>query len=49
MKLKMCSKKIRLVDYETHSLAEGLNSLFDSKVNIPRIRHCNKQTLDTLL
>jgi hypothetical protein len=48
MKLKM-GKKIHLCEYETDSLAEGLNSLFENEVEIPRIKHGNKQTLDTLI
>ena len=42
-------KKIHLCEYEADSLAEGLNSLFESEVEIPRIRHGKKQTLDTLI
>ena len=48
MKLKM-GKRIHLCEYETDSLAEGLNSLFENEVEIPRIKHGNKQTLDTLI
>jgi hypothetical protein len=48
MRLKM-SKKIHLCEYETNDLADALNSLFDSEVKIPRIKHGNKQTLDTLI
>jgi CRISP-associated protein Cas1 len=48
MKLKM-GKKIHLCEYETDSLAEGLNSMFDNEVEIPRIKHGNKQTFDTLI
>lgn len=48
MKLKM-GKKIHLCEYETDSLAEGLNSLFENEVEIPRIKHGKKQTLDTLI
>ena len=48
MKLKM-GKKIHLCEYETDSLAEDLNSLFENEVEIPRIKHGNKQTLDTLI
>jgi hypothetical protein len=42
-------KKIHLCEYETNDLAGGFNSLFDSKVKIPRIKHGNKQTFDTLI
>lgn len=48
MRLKM-GKRINLCEYETDSLAEGLNSLFDNDVEIPRIKHGNKQTFDTLI
>ena len=48
MRLKM-GKRIHLCEYETDSLAEGLNSLFENEVEIPRIKHGNKQTLDTLI
>ena len=48
MRLKM-GKRMRLVEYEADSLAEGLNSLFNRKVEIPRIRHGKRQTLDTLI
>jgi CRISPR-associated protein Cas1 len=46
--LKM-GKKIHLSEYKTDDLAEGLNSLFDKMVEIPRIKHGNKQTIDTLI
>jgi hypothetical protein len=42
-------KRIHLCEYETDDLAEDLNKLFESKVEIPRIRHGSKQTLDTLI
>jgi CRISPR-associated endonuclease Cas1 len=48
MKLKM-GKKIHLCDYETDELAEGLNALFERIVEIPRIKHGSKQTLETLI
>jgi CRISP-associated protein Cas1 len=48
MNLRM-GKKIHLCEYETDDLAEALNELFDRKVNIPRIRHGFRQTLDTLV
>jgi hypothetical protein len=48
MRLKM-DKRIHLCEYEADSLAEGLNSLFESEVDIPRIRYGKKQTLDTLI
>lgn len=48
MHLKM-GKKIHLCEYKTNELAEGLNNLFDKMIEIPRIKHGNKQTLDTLI
>jgi hypothetical protein len=42
-------KKIHLCDYEADSLAEDLNALFDRTVEIPRIKHGYKQTLETLI
>jgi len=48
MKLKM-GKRIHLCKFETDSLADGLNGVFNREVEIPRIRHGKKQTLDTLI
>ena len=48
MRLKM-GKRIHLCEYEADSLAEGLNGLFNREVEIPRIRHGKRQTLDTLI
>ena len=48
MSLKM-GKRIHLCEYETNGLAEDLNSLFDRLIEIPRIRHGSKQTLDRLI
>jgi len=48
MHLKM-GKQIHLCEYEADSLAEGLNGLFNRYVDIPRIKHGKRQTLDTLL
>jgi len=42
-------KKIHLCKFETDCLADGLNSLFKRKVEIPRIKHGKRQTLDTLI
>jgi hypothetical protein len=39
-----CVKRIRV-----GSLADGLKSLFDREVEIPRMRYGKKQTLDTLI
>jgi len=48
MRLKM-GKRIHLCKFETDSLADGLNNLFKCYVEIPRIKHGKKQTLDTLI
>jgi hypothetical protein len=48
MRLKM-GKRIHLCKFETDSLADGLNNLFKRKVEIPRIKHGKRQTLDTLI
>jgi len=48
MRLKM-GKRIHLCEYETNELAEDLNSLFERKVEIQRIKHGNRQTIDTLI
>jgi CRISPR-associated protein Cas1 len=48
MRLKM-GKRIHLCKFETDSLADGLNALFKRKVEIPRIKHGKRQTLDTLI
>ena len=42
-------KRVHLCEYEANSLAEGLNQLFECRVDIPRIRHGNRQTIDTLI
>jgi CRISPR-associated protein Cas1 len=48
MRLKM-GKRIHLCEYEADSLAEGLNQLFERKVDVPRIKHGKTQTIDTLI
>lgn len=48
MRLKM-GKRIHLCEYEADSLAEGLNLFFDRFVDVPRVRHGNRQTVDTLI
>ena len=48
MQLRM-GKRIHLCEFETEDLAEGLNSIFERPVEIPRIRHGRKQKLDTLI
>ncbi|MGB9693556.1 MAG: CRISPR-associated endonuclease Cas1, partial [Fervidobacterium sp.] len=42
-------KRIHLCEFEADRLAEDLNSLFERKVEIPRIKHGKRQTLDTLI
>ncbi len=46
---KEMGKRIHLCEYETDSLADGLNSLFNRYVEISRIKHGKRQTLDTLI
>jgi CRISPR-associated endonuclease Cas1 len=48
MHLKM-GKKIHLCEFETNDLANGLNNLFEKTVEIPRIKHGYKQSIDTLI
>jgi hypothetical protein len=48
IRLKM-GKRIHLCECEAVSLADGWNGLFESEVEIPRIRYGKKQTLDTLI
>ena len=48
MRLKM-GKQIHLCEFKTDELAEGLNGLFNKMVEIPRIKHGNKQSIDTLI
>jgi hypothetical protein len=45
----LSARALHLCEYETNELAEDLNGLFDRFVEIPRIRHGSKQTLDTLI
>jgi len=42
-------KRIHLCEFEAGRLAEDLNRLFERKVEIPRIKHGKRQTLDTLI
>jgi hypothetical protein len=42
-------KRIHLCEYETDSLADDLNGLFEKTIDIPRIKYDNKQTIDTLI
>ena len=41
--------RIHLCEFETNDLAEDLNLLFDRVVEIPRMRHGSRQTVDTLI
>jgi hypothetical protein len=38
-----------LIEYETDNLAQGLGELFNRIVRIARIKHGNKQIIDTLI
>jgi hypothetical protein len=48
MRLRM-GKKIRLCEFEADSLADGLNSLSNREVDLPRVRYGKRQTLATLM
>jgi CRISPR-associated protein Cas1 len=48
MSLRM-GKRIHLCDYETDSLAEDLNAIFERTAEIPRIKIGKRQTLETLI
>ena len=48
MRLKM-GKRGHLCEFEADSLAEGLNQLFQYKVNVPRTKYSKTQTIDTLI
>lgn len=48
MRLRM-GKRIHLCEFEADSLAEGLNSLFETEMKIARIRNGSKQAIDTLI
>jgi CRISP-associated protein Cas1 len=48
MHLKM-GKKIHLKEYETDSLAEDLNAFFNRMVDVARIKHGDRQSIDTLI
>ena len=49
MTRKKVGKREYLNDFDSRKLMRGLNALFEVEVEIPRIRHGNKQTLDTLI
>jgi len=42
-------KREFLIDSLTNELLRGLNAYLESKVEVPRIRHGSKQTLETLI
>jgi len=42
-------KRIHLCEFEAGKLAEDLNGLFERKVQIPRMKHGKRQSLDTLI
>jgi len=46
-----CSRALRIVltDYETNGLTEDLFRFFERMVNVPRIMHGNRQSIDTLI
>jgi CRISPR-associated protein Cas1 len=46
---KKVGKREYLNDIDSKKLMKGLNQLFESEVQIPRIRHGKKQTLETLI
>jgi CRISPR/Cas system-associated endonuclease Cas1 len=48
MHLKM-GKRVHLCEFEADGLAEELNLFFERKVDVPRIKHGSKQTIDTLI
>jgi CRISPR-associated endonuclease Cas1 len=48
MRLRM-GKRVHLCEFEADSLAEDSNLLFERTVQIPRMRHGSKQTIDTLI
>ena len=43
------SKREHLNDAETRSMRKELNRYFESKVDIPLIRHSNRQKIETLI
>ncbi len=48
MRLKV-GKKIHLCEFETSELANALGLLFERMVEIPRIKHGKRQSVDTLI
>ena len=46
---KKVGKREYLNDLDSKKVTHGLNRLFESEVDIPRIRHGKKQTIETLI
>jgi CRISPR-associated protein Cas1 len=46
---KRQGKRIYLTDRQTRQLLKALDELFESYIEIPRIRHGHRQTLETLI
>ncbi len=42
-------KRIHLFEFEADRLTEGLTGLFSGMVDVARIKHGNRQTIDTLI
>ncbi|MGQ9759686.1 MAG: hypothetical protein ACUVQ5_03825 [Candidatus Methanomethylicaceae archaeon] len=36
-------------NFQTRGMMKRLNQYFEVKVEVPRIKHCNRQTLETLI
>jgi len=49
IKLRKYNKRIVLSDYETNGLTEDLFQFFERMVDVPRIMHGNRQSIDTLI
>ena len=49
MTRKKVAKREYLNDFDSKELMQRLNQLFESEVEIPRIRHGTKQTIETLI
>jgi CRISPR/Cas system-associated endonuclease Cas1 len=49
MTRKKVGKREYLNDLDSKKFMHGLNSLFQTEVEIPRIRHGKKQTFETLI
>ena len=49
MTRKKVGKREYLNDFDSKKLMHGLNQLFEAEIEIPRIRHGKKQTIETLV